>query len=184
MTVPAVHLFDDKANVIIMDYCGEGAPNLKQMMLTDPPSGEMAAQVGTALGEFIGKLHNWGSNNSEVLDYFNGNQTGRSISVFATYGRLVSTLSGADGLEVLSNPRPLEVPQQDMKVVEEVAEVKAHEVMTSMETVVMGDFWPGNVMISLGEDEMGDRIIKRIYVVDWELVKPGVAGLDVGQFIA
>lgn len=43
----------------------------------------------------------------------------------------------------------------------------------------MGDFWPGNIMVSLGAD---DASLQRIDVLDWELVKPGLAGLDIGQF--
>ena len=43
----------------------------------------------------------------------------------------------------------------------------------------MGDFWPGNVLVTLdGED------IKSIQVVDWELAKTGIPELDVGQFLA
>lgn len=185
VTVPAVHLFDEHENVIIMDDCGEGVLNLKELMLTETMSLEVAEEVGTALGEFIGKLHVRGKQDSEMIDFLSGNQSGRSLSVFATYGRLVSTLSGEDGLKVLSDP-PLGVSEEDMIVVEEIAKVKSQEVMTSMETVVMGDFWPGNVMLSFREgDEMGEKkTIRRIYVLDWELAKPGVAGLDVGQFVA
>ena len=186
VTVPDVHLFDEHENVIIMDDCGDGVLNLKELMLRNPPSTEVATKIGAALGAFIANLHAWGQRDkSEILDFLNGNQTARNISVFATYGRLVSTLSVADQLEVLSNPPPcLQVPQQEMALVEEIVKDKTFEIMTSMETVVMGDFWPGNIMLSFEEGEMGNTVIKRIYVLDWELAKPGIAGLDVGQFIA
>ena len=42
----------------------------------------------------------------------------------------------------------------------------------------MGDFWPGNVAVSL--DEEGK--LKEINVLDWELCKLGLAGMDIGQF--
>ncbi len=40
----------------------------------------------------------------------------------------------------------------------------------------MGDFWPGNIVLNLAEQS--------IYVVDWELAKTGLEGLDLGQFCA
>ena len=44
----------------------------------------------------------------------------------------------------------------------------------------MGDFWPGNVMIRVG----GEGEVERVYVIDWELCKPGLAGVEIGQFYA
>ena len=44
----------------------------------------------------------------------------------------------------------------------------------------MGDFWPGNLMVQL--DETGE--LKQIYVLDWELTKEGLTGIEVGQFAA
>ena len=44
----------------------------------------------------------------------------------------------------------------------------------------MGDFWPGNLMVQL--DEAGE--LKRIYVLDWELTREGLTGIEVGQFAA
>jgi len=45
---------------------------------------------------------------------------------------------------------------------------------------VMGDFWPGNLVVALD----GDGRLKQISVLDWELSKLGLAGVDVGQFSA
>jgi hypothetical protein len=44
----------------------------------------------------------------------------------------------------------------------------------------MGDFWPGNILIAL--DKQG--ALERIYILDWELAKPGLPELDIGQFCA
>lgn len=44
----------------------------------------------------------------------------------------------------------------------------------------MGDFWPGNVVVSLN----AENGIQRAFVVDWELVKLGVPGVEIGQFSA
>jgi 5-methylthioribose kinase len=44
----------------------------------------------------------------------------------------------------------------------------------------MGDFWPGNIVIAL--DSRGN--LKRILVLDWELAKIGLPGVELGQFCA
>lgn len=43
----------------------------------------------------------------------------------------------------------------------------------------MGDFWPGNMMVSV---EGGN--LRNIYILDWELAKPGLPGVEIGQFCA
>lgn len=45
----------------------------------------------------------------------------------------------------------------------------------------MGDFWPGNILLSL---DPHTGAVEGISVVDWELAKTGLAGLDLGQFTA
>lgn len=45
----------------------------------------------------------------------------------------------------------------------------------------MGDFWPGNILLSL---DPYTGAVERINVVDWELAKTGLAGLELGQFAA
>jgi len=42
----------------------------------------------------------------------------------------------------------------------------------------MGDFWPGNLLVVL--DDKGG--LERIYVVDWEMTRTGLPGIEVGQF--
>ena len=41
----------------------------------------------------------------------------------------------------------------------------------------MGDFWPGNIILSSSE-------VERVYVVDWEACRPGLSGIEIGQFCA
>ncbi|TCD68090.1 hypothetical protein EIP91_011543 [Steccherinum ochraceum] len=181
VTVPAIHLYDATANVIIMDDCGAYTKTLKQSTLDGLPSLEVAQQIGTALGDFLARLHSWGSADQEGLKYFDGNQQARSLSAWATYGRLVSTLKGEDeGIASLKSPT-LDVSADQLQTIGELAKQTTEEMMKTYETLVMGDFWPGNFLLDFSPD---GEAIKRIYIVDWELVRPGIAGLDVGQFLA
>lgn len=181
VTVPAVHLHDEEAAVIIMSDCGENIISLKDLLLRDgaiPVS--TAHAVGSALGEFLAQVHTWG-NSEEVLDFFEGNMQARTLTAWVTYGRAVSTVSGAESrLSALQDP-PLDIPETQLQAVAEVAERTADAIRTARETIVHGDFWPGNVLVKLAET--GGEV-ERIYVMDWELVKPGLSGCDVGQFCA
>ena len=44
----------------------------------------------------------------------------------------------------------------------------------------MGDFWPGNIMVSL--NMKGD--LEHLYILDWELARVGLPGIEIGQFCA
>lgn len=180
VTVPTVHLFDEQAHVIIMDDCGESVPTLKELLLTNPPSLEVSRAIGSALGEFLAYFHTQGTADSAFVDLVSTNASGRQMSSWATYGRLVSTLSGEDKLPKLSDP-PLDISKDVLDKIDASSKAITERAMSTRESIVMGDFWPGNVLVSLTSDT---RQVKRLYVVDWELAKLGIAGWDVGQFSA
>ncbi|KAK2461532.1 hypothetical protein APHAL10511_005995 [Amanita phalloides] len=177
VTIPEVYLFDEKAHVIIMEDCGEGSVPLKQFMREGRLTLSMGEKLGKALGEFIGKLHNWGKDRT-VWEYFDANKQARELSAWAYYGRLYETLDPSQNADVpvLRDPQ-LEVSAQDLEVIKKVAQEMGNAIRTAHETLVMGDFWPGNIVLS------GDEV-KRVYVIDWELCKPGLAGVEIGQFCA
>jgi hypothetical protein len=181
VTVPTIHYFDDVAHVVIMDDCGVGAVTLKQLMLENPPSASVANAIGAGLGELLSRLHAWGRDpQTSNHAFFDQNQQGKMISGYVTYGRLVSTLTGKDNIPALSDP-PLDIAQSKLDTISALSSEKIHTINTSHQTLTMGDFWPGNVMVCL--NPAGDSL-ERVYVLDWELAKPGVAGLDIGQFCA
>lgn len=180
VTVPNVHLHDEEAAIIVMDDCGQEAVLLKDLLLRDgaiPIS--TARTIGAALGVFLAQLHAWGKGD-DVLDFFEGNAQARTLTAWATYGRVVSTVSGADSqLPAALRDPPLDIPETQLQAVAKVVERTTGMICTARETVVHGDFWPGNILVKLAGEE-----VERVYVADWELVKPGLSGCDVGQFCA
>lgn len=147
-----------------------------------PPNALIARQVGAALGKFIATLHGKSKIDEEVLDRFDKNQQARVLSAWATYGRLRATLSGTDALPALSKP-PLNISEDKLEKVEVVAEKAQSLIRTSREALVHGDFWPGNVLVRFKPTSEGDDEVDRFYLVDWELVKPGSRGVELGQFV-
>ncbi|KAJ7214036.1 kinase-like domain-containing protein [Mycena pura] len=182
-TVPELHHFDENAHILIMDDCGEDALNLKQLMLTAAPSPAVAREIGSALGQFLGRLHSWGTANQALLDYFDKNQLGKDITAWITYGRLISTLT-TDNLPAVAL-LPQQVSESDLNAIRAIVDERTAEIRTSRSAFTMGDFWTGNIMVNICSDPAtGAPSFAGVHVIDWEIAKPGVPALDVGQFCA
>jgi 5-methylthioribose kinase len=193
-TTPRVFHLDEGAGVTIMEDCGPGTTTLKQLILDHQLSNltpslnesflAQAGRIGVELGRFAGVLHGWGLKDEDrsAIEMFSKHQEGRTITGWATYGRLISTLTGVDGLPMLKDP-PFEVSQDKLDVLAKIAEERQRQIMEANETMTHGDFWPGNILVNMQRE--GDKfVLKRIFIVDWELVKPGIKGTDLGQFCA
>ncbi|KAH7923920.1 hypothetical protein BV22DRAFT_1014458 [Leucogyrophana mollusca] len=185
VTAPVVHHLDDVAHVMIIDDCGEDTRTLKQSMIDGLVSPAMAEEIGCALGRFIGRIHSWTKDPSVDLSLFETNDEAKEISGFISYGRLTSTLTGKDDIPALSDP-PIDISQTDLQVISDLAAVRIQAINTTTETFTHGDFWPGNIMVSLRTDPEGgiSPKLEKLYVLDWEATKTGLRGLDLGQFCA
>ncbi|KAI0698624.1 kinase-like domain-containing protein [Cytidiella melzeri] len=199
VSVPEVYLHDTNAHIIIMEDCADGSADTSTLTLKEyllrtegphpsPPTESTARTIGNELGMFLKTLHNRNNDKADVLDFFDNNKQARRLFAWATYGRLHSTLSGADAKNVPALCDPLfEISTSDLEQVGHVAKEMQELIDTSRETLVHGDFWPGNVIVRLrhttshGEER---EEVDRVFVVDWELVKPGSRGVEIGQFVA
>jgi Ser/Thr protein kinase RdoA (MazF antagonist) len=185
--VPIIYLYDEANHDIIMEDAGRDVVNLKELLKQPtPPSTVTGAAIGRALGEFIARLHVWGKTDQgqSSLDFFDGHPQARDIVAWATYGRLVDTIVGKSEPIPLIHDPPLEVTSEELERISKLAEQGAGEIRSSRETMTMGDFWPGNVLVDLDRDADGSEKLRKLLVVDWEVARPGVAAFDVGQFQA
>lgn len=185
VTVPEVLHLDEGANAIIMSDCGARSLSLKQALMSNLLSLAAARDIGRGLGGFLTHFHARGRDDSEFAELYAKNEEGKKLSALITYKRLVATLT--DGTVPLLADPPLEVSQEDLESITEVAAETEHAMLTTRETVVMGDFWPGNVLVLLNEPSRGKEEavgVEKVYVIDWEMAKTGLAGLDIGQFVA
>ncbi|KAG7099763.1 hypothetical protein E1B28_001576 [Marasmius oreades] len=182
VTVPRVNHFDEKENVIIMDDCGTDSVTLKKFMIDGRCTPALAEKIGDALGSFLGGLHHtWGKNGiARLMETLREHKQGKEVCVWAVYGRLGSTIRGEDPtLNISENPP--EVGETEFKRMEEIGKEISADMLSEEEDLVMGDFWPGNVLIDLAD---GGSDINRMFVIDWELAKPGLQALDIGEFCA
>lgn len=117
--VPIIHHFDAQNGVIIMEDCGSDAVGLEEFLCSDSAaSPRIAEAIGTALGEFIGSMHEWSRTNpDDVLDVFDKNVAAKEASADYYYDRIVATLqkSDKDDLPVLADLE--EVDASDIQVI-------------------------------------------------------------------
>ncbi|KAJ7744066.1 kinase-like domain-containing protein [Mycena maculata] len=179
-TVPEMHHFDAEAHVIILEDCGEQSRNLKELFLTAPPPPAIAHEIGLALGQFLGRLHAWGAADPAILDVFAGNEQAKRITSWITYERLIPTLTTDNVPAVALLPAP--IPETDLAAIRALVAERIPEIYAARAALTMGDFWTGNVVVRL--DGADGAVTPRVHVIDWELVKPGIPALDVGQFCA
>jgi aminoglycoside phosphotransferase (APT) family kinase protein len=167
--------------VIIMDDVGETSATLKELVLNNALTADMGTQIGRELAKFLARIHGHNSSTRRLCTSLETNEQARKMSGWVTYGRLVATLSGQSKLPLL--PEPPTLASTDLEMVGQIAENVIKRMEEANATVTHGDFWPGNVLINLSASEGGERVIETISVVDWELAKPGLPGLDIGEFL-
>lgn len=187
VTVPVVHHFDSAMHAVVMDDAGPRAAPLKAALLAGHISTPRAAALGTALGRFLRDLHTRGRRTEagrKLREELAANDFARNIYALITYGSLCTTLR-TPGTADVQRPlpelgdEPLGVSEETLRVLEALAERRGAQIRDVRgDTLVMGDFWPGNILVG-AEEEEGPTL-----VVDWEIARPGLAGNDVGQFCA
>ncbi|TEB10368.1 hypothetical protein FA13DRAFT_1806337 [Coprinellus micaceus] len=107
----------------------------------------MAIQIGKGLGEFLGSVHAWGTEHRAECEIFQGHTEAKAIAGAYYYGQLVPFFSGSSW-----EPKAL---------------------VSANDHFVQGDFWPGNMLLSL--DDQGR--LKNIMVVDWEMARIALPGM-------
>lgn len=186
VTVPTCYHFDPEAHVLIMEDCGgDDTIELTHFIFGNPNSTPLGKAIGSALGTFLGRFHNWGSNpEASQHDYFDTNKEVKIGWTMASYGSLIRNLT-SDEFPELSNPH-IDLSLLQLDTIKNIATERSKEIINSRETLTMGDFRPGNIIIRFqpGGDRDSAAALQRIYVHDWELTMPGLAGIDVGEFAA
>ncbi|KAG6881547.1 hypothetical protein C0993_001002, partial [Termitomyces sp. T159_Od127] len=178
VTVPTIHDFDTEKHALIMEDCGTDTLTLKDFMLQIDAgaSTSLAATIGSSLGDFIGDMHKRSSANPDgILEFFAQHEQALQLSAWVTYGRLIQTLKPGERDDVPAPlaDSPLEVADADLVVVKKVAEDISASMLASRDCA-------RNIMVSLDNEQK----LRKLYLLDWELAKPGLPGVEIGQFCA
>ncbi|KAF8513992.1 kinase-like domain-containing protein, partial [Hysterangium stoloniferum] len=184
ISLPTI-FYEDRVNrVIIMSDAGINSLNLKDLLLKSPPSVEISHTLGRALGKFLAEMHVATHDAKNSLDApgvilkgeFSRNPQARTISALVSYGWLVRTLSPTPGSQLEALVTPI-IDAAQVQQINEISEVMRKRIIESNDVLSMGDLWSGNILVS---SDAGVHV----NIIDWELAKPGLAGLDIGHCFA
>ncbi|KAI9694915.1 MAG: hypothetical protein M1822_000532 [Bathelium mastoideum] len=132
----------------------------------------ISRQIGTVLGLFLGKLHHWGTDidHSLATRLFKDNDSARTVTIRTTFRDLVPGLKNS------------KYPLGDVQRGEilHLMQRMEDEVHSHLDTLTMGDFWPGNIVLNFTHNSTE---LVCVNVIDWEFATMAPAFTDVGHFI-
>ncbi|CAE6390527.1 hypothetical protein BN14_03969 [Rhizoctonia solani AG-1 IB] len=120
----------------------------------------MAFDIGSALGDFLGRLHTWGTSTKHQKPFLHHHRRER---IFALFSNL--TARSANNLGVKEG------------WLESMLSAEMRKVSVENQVLAMGDLSLNNILVH----RVPDRSNLRIYVVDWELFRPACRELDLGE---
>ncbi|KAI8906133.1 kinase-like domain-containing protein, partial [Powellomyces hirtus] len=165
--IPELYHFDQDNWILYMEDAGTST-TLKEYLSTADETKideEKLRNLGEKLGNFLRRLHEVGVGSKGKL--LGANPEAKAIinaCVYKMVGPLVEQVQ-------LSCP-------ESVKTVESFGD---RDVAYSEQTLTMGDFWPGNLMVS---SSSCDPDATEIWILDWEATRYSLAALDAAQFCA
>ncbi|QRV76938.1 phosphotransferase enzyme family protein [Ceratobasidium sp. AG-Ba] len=182
--VPRALFHDPLAHVLIMEDVAP-ARSLSTVLIEAFKDGtiqSVSAQIGAALGDFMGRFYKWGAQPEQagLRHRFSENIASKDTAVRVRYEFMIK------------KAEKYGMKKEWMETFVQEGINDAHE---SGSTLVMGDFWVGkfsrllclwysnlvllidNVLVSNGPE-------LRVYVIDWELARRGRPEIDVGGMAA
>ncbi|KAI6117890.1 kinase-like domain-containing protein [Pisolithus croceorrhizus] len=181
--VPSLRLYDEEMHVVITEDAGIDSRTLKEVLINESLPTALLEEMGIALGRFLSRLHGLHEGRDVDLSLFAKNEVGKGNM---TYSRVVPTLTGKYEFPALSNPL-LDIPDEKLAAFSKLAETRSREIRSSAaaDPMTHGDFWPGNVVVCLRRGVDGKvKALEKLCVLDWEVARTGLPGLDLGQFCA
>ncbi|KAL9097473.1 MAG: hypothetical protein Q9165_000369 [Trypethelium subeluteriae] len=157
---PKLLHYDEQHQVVVIEDLG-ALPSLKRVF-TSAITSTTSKAIGHALGRFLAKVHSSTAGRQDLLSEFANNTGGRDLSATLYFKRLPSAAAKFGYAD---------------DYFKEAARVGEAEVRESQEVLTLGDFWTGNVLVSVTPE-------LRLYPLDFEFAKPGTAAFDVGQMAA
>ncbi|CAE6436101.1 unnamed protein product [Rhizoctonia solani] len=145
-----------------------GSPIPLQKVLQDgldgnPDHHKLAADVGSALGDFLGRLHAWTSASEQA-----------SLRAFISQNGVAKQCLPMQHNFAHDTLAKLGIKEQWM---EEVLSQDLVESAACEDVLIWGDSWPGNILVSPPSATQG----LKIYLTDWEMSRLGPPEFDIGE---
>ncbi|QRV97186.1 phosphotransferase enzyme family protein [Ceratobasidium sp. AG-Ba] len=164
--VPCVLFYDPLAHVLITEDLAP-ARSLSSVLIEAFEAGtinDVSAHIGAALGNFMGKFYTWGAQPEQagLRQRFLENTT------------LKRTDTGLRYELMIKNSIKYGMKREWMELFVQQGMDDAHK---GGNTIIMGDFWADNILVSPGSEP-------RVYIIDWEMATYGRPEIDVGAMAA
>ncbi|CAE6420637.1 unnamed protein product [Rhizoctonia solani] len=171
--VPRPIYYDRETHSIFLADLGSDIVNLNDMfddrlqggVYSGPDLAEnrnFASTIGSALGDFLGRLHRWSSFPEHREPFLHPHRQEGLFRIFCDLAARSATKFGIKE-EWLAN-----------MLAEEL-----HKSSTEDQVLAMGDFSLNNILVH----RVLDHKNLRIYVIDWELCRPACPESDLGELI-
>ncbi|KAG9095604.1 hypothetical protein FRC07_011069 [Ceratobasidium sp. 392] len=168
--------FDPETNTIFMTDLG--AVDTLTKVLTDSLQGvhdgdnaesklkaacDLASAAGSALGDFVGRFHNWSSSPEQA----------------ALCKRFAHNAAAKQILSLHHDKAARSATMFDMMEpwLTDVIEEERQNAASFDGGLAIGDLWLDNVLVSQAPEHGG----LRLYIIDWEVAKPSPPEFDVGE---
>eukprot|EP01117_Protostelium_nocturnum_P013428 TRINITY_DN5008_c0_g1_i1.p1 TRINITY_DN5008_c0_g1~~TRINITY_DN5008_c0_g1_i1.p1 ORF type:complete len:340 (+),score=115.75 TRINITY_DN5008_c0_g1_i1:278-1297(+) len=161
---PKLYHHDLENNNLVMEDLGN-IPTLKEFVGSGKLKNEDLLPLSSALGNFLHMFHDQMGKNEEMKKLAKDNEWGKKIGIWREYGILESN-------SILDEDTKLQLKP--------IVDFMTKRMEEENEIVLMGDMWPGNLLVKTDDEGR----VKEIYVVDWEMMRTGPYGIELGQLYA
>ncbi|CAE6449666.1 hypothetical protein RSOLAG22IIIB_11355 [Rhizoctonia solani] len=155
--------YDPETHTTFMADLGSPMPLQKILQDEENPHHKLASDIGTALGDFLGRLHNWSSapEQASLRAFISQNSVAKQcLPIQHTFAH--ETLAKF-GLKE--------------EWVEDTLSRDLEESAAAQDVLIWGDSWPGNILVSPPSATQG----LKIYLTDWEMSRLGPPEFDLGE---
>ncbi|CAE7189366.1 unnamed protein product [Rhizoctonia solani] len=155
--------YDPETHTTFMADLGSPIPLQKILQDAGSLNHKLASDIGTALGDFLGRLHNWTSapERASLRAFISQNSVAkRCLSIQHTFAHDTLAKFG------LNEQWVQDTLSQDLE-----------ESAAAQDVLIWGDSWPGNILVSPPSATEG----LKIYLTDWEMSRLGPPEFDLGE---
>ncbi|KAI1422500.1 kinase-like domain-containing protein [Xylaria sp. FL1777] len=158
----------ETSTISLKDFCKSSSITSNDITVAD--------RVGTELGKFLFGLHHCGrsiglSESDKLRETFVRNAAARQLDVDTTFGDILRNL---DEFQVTYSA-------DEKRILERLIQETSFEIMNNFETIIMGDFWYGNILLKF-QTGAELRDLTQIGVIDWEFTTCGPLFVDLAHF--
>ncbi|GAP87176.2 hypothetical protein SAMD00023353_2300930 [Rosellinia necatrix] len=190
VTLPRLIFHDRTNHILAMEDVGLDATNSEKKQETSTMSLKdlcrsssitsndinVADRVGTELGKFLFGLHQCGrgiglAESDKLRETFVRNTAARQLDADTTFGGIMQSL---DEFQVAYSAN-------EKRILERLIQETSFEMMNNFETIIMGDFWYGNILLKF-QTGAEPRDLTQIGVIDWEFTTCGPLFVDLAHF--